>query len=82
MILSFLLNNRLARAIGVALMAVLAVLTFGKIERRKGVKAERQRQATAEAKAHSETIAKVLHETPSDDTADRLRERMRQRAKR
>lgn len=65
-----------------ALGAFGGIWGFGKIKKREGVKQERQRQATADVKAHSETIAKVLNETVSTDTTAALRERMRQRAKR
>ena len=61
---------------------VLGVLTFGAFKRREGAQAAKAKQAEAHAKAYRETIERVADEKPSNDTTDRLRERMRQRAER
>lgn len=80
--LTFLTNSRLARWIGAVVMGIVAFLTFGKIKRREGVVAERAREAVKDAKAKSDTIEKVLHETTSGDDASDIRKRMRDRARR
>ena len=80
--LTFLTNSRLARMIGTALAAVAAVLTFGAIKRREGVQTERAREAQRDAAEFAETIKDVSNEKPSDDPADVIRQRLRDRAKR
>lgn len=50
--------------------------------RRSGVKAQKAKQDAANAKAATEITERVLHETVSDDPADAVRRRMRERAKR
>ena len=77
---TLLTQNPIARAIAWAVMGALAILTFGKINHRKGVKAERARQDAADAKAREKTVKEVLNETVSDDPADDIRRRMRERA--
>lgn len=79
--IGLILQSRLARWIGAAVMAVLAVLSFGALKRREGVQAERAREAVKDAKAEVETIREVSRETISDDPAADIRSRMRDRAR-
>ena len=74
------LQSRIARMIGAAVMGALAVLSFGMVKRREGVAAERAKQAQRDAAAYTETVERVLDEKPSDDPADVIRQRMRDRA--
>jgi succinate dehydrogenase/fumarate reductase flavoprotein subunit len=78
---TFLTGNKIARTIGMAVMAVLGVLTFGAVKKREGAQAAKAKQAADAAKAKEKTIEDVLRETPSDDPVDDIRERMRKRAK-
>jgi succinate dehydrogenase/fumarate reductase flavoprotein subunit len=78
---SFLTGNKIARTIGLAVMAVLGVLTFGAVKKREGAQQAKAKQAVEAAKAKEKTIEDVLRETPSDDPVDDIRERMRKRAK-
>lgn len=61
---------------------VLGVIGFGAWQRRQGAQAAKADHIEAEAEAYRETIERVANEKPSNDTTDRLRERMCQRAKR
>jgi hypothetical protein len=47
----------------------------------KGGSAAKAKRAVKDAKAHQKTIEEVLHETPSDDPADDIRQRMSDRAR-
>ena len=76
------LKSRIVRWIGAAVMGALAVLTFGQIKRREGVQAERAKQAQRDAADFAETIREVTNETASDEPADAIRSRLRDRAKR
>ena len=44
-------GNRIARALGIAVMAVLGVLTFGAVKKREGAKDQKAKQDAANAKA-------------------------------
>ncbi len=66
--------------IAMGLTALLALWGKGKLDQRKGRKAEQAKQAEARAKANTETVKKVLHETASDDPAADIRRRLRERA--
>lgn len=59
--------------------AVLAAGWF--TAKRQGAKGQKAKQAAANAKAHQKTIEEVLRETPSDDPADAIRQRMSDRAR-
>jgi len=80
-IIGLLFNNKIARTIGMVVMAVLGVLTFGAVKKREGARDAKAKRAAQDAKAHQKTIEEVLRETPSDDPADDIRDRMRKRAK-
>ena len=73
-------GNRIARALGIAVMAVLGVLTFGAVKKREGAQDQKAKHDAANAKAHTETVERVLDETTSADPADDIRRRMRERA--
>ena len=77
---TILTTNKFARALGIAVMAVLGVLTFGAVKKREGAKDQKAKQDAANAKAHTETVERVLDETTSADPADDIRRRMRERA--
>jgi hypothetical protein len=71
-------QSRLARWIGAAVMGALAVLTFGAVKRREGVQAERAREAVRDAQANDEAHERMNHAdlgTGLDD--DARRERLR-----
>ncbi len=76
-------GNPIARALGIAIMAVLGVLTFGKIKRREGVKDERSRRDAADAKktikAHKERSDVEADVARGGDARDRLRSDWRKR---
>jgi len=80
-IINFITGSRIARTIGLAIMAVLGVLTFGAVKKREGVRDAKAKRAAQDAKAHQKTIEEVLRETPSDDLADAIRQRMSKRAR-
>ena len=48
---TILTTNKLARALGIAVMAVLGVLTFGAVKKREGAKDQKAKQDAANAKA-------------------------------
>ncbi len=48
---TILTTNKLARALGIAVMAVLGVLTFGAVKKREGAKDQKAKQDVANAKA-------------------------------
>ena len=77
---TILTTNKFARALGIAVMAVLGVLTFGAVKKREGAQDQKAKQDAANAKAHTETVERVLDETTSADPADAIRRRMRERA--
>ena len=77
---TILTTNKLARALGIAVMAILGVLTFGAVKKREGAKDQKAKHDAANAKAHTETVERVLDETTSADPADDIRRRMRERA--
>ena len=49
--------------------------------RRSGVRAQKAKTDAAQAKAREKTVKDVLDETASDDPADDIRRRMRDRAR-
>lgn len=79
-IIAFFTTTAIGRALAKIGAVVLAILTFGAWSRRQGRKAEQAKQAEARAKANTETVKKVLHETASDDPAADIRRRLRERA--
>lgn len=48
---TILTTNKLARALGIAVMAILGVLTFGAVKKREGAKDQKAKQDAANAKA-------------------------------
>jgi hypothetical protein len=79
-VIALILQSRIARWIGAAVMGALAVLSFGAIKRREGVQAERAKEAERDAADFAETIREVTNETASSEPADAIRQRMRDRA--
>ena len=75
-------GNPIARAVGAAFAGLVALWAYGVTKKREGAVAARSDAAAKAAKAKEKTIEEVLRETPSDDTADAIRDRMRKRAKR
>lgn len=53
-LLNFLIGNKIARTIGMVVMAVLGVLTFGAVKKREGARDAKAKQAAAQAKADRE----------------------------
>jgi hypothetical protein len=51
---TFLTGNRIARTIGLAVMAVLGVLGYGKLQERRGAQSAKAKQAEAKAKADAQ----------------------------
>jgi hypothetical protein len=80
-IIGLLTGNPIARFVAKLAGIALAVLTFGAWQRRQGAQGAKAKQAAAQAKAHQKTIEEVLRETPSDDSADAIRQRMSDRAR-
>lgn len=77
MIWATILQSRIARWIGAAVMGALAILTFGKIKRREGVKDERAKRDVADAKETIEAF-ETRNEVEADvsrggNARDRLR---------
>jgi hypothetical protein len=50
---TFLTGNKIARTIGMVVMAVLGVLTFGAVKKREGAQGQKAKQAEAQAKAEA-----------------------------
>ena len=48
---TILTTNKLARALGIAVMAILGVLTFGAVKKREGAQDQKAKQDAANAKA-------------------------------
>ena len=72
------LATRLGRIVAQIGAVVLAVLTFGAWQRRQGVKAERAKQATAQAKADQQAHERMNHaDTGAGATDDERIERLR-----
>jgi hypothetical protein len=63
---TFLTGNKIARTIGMVVMAVLGVLTFGAVKKREGAQGAKAKRDVADAK---ETIK--AHEV-RDDVEDRI----------
>lgn len=78
----WLIANPITRALAKLAALVLAVVTFGAWSRFKGAAAERDRQAEERAAARAQTVERVNAEELSEDPADFVRQRMRDRAKR
>jgi flagellar biosynthesis/type III secretory pathway M-ring protein FliF/YscJ len=73
-----LLQSRLARWIGAAVMGALAVLSFGALKRREGVQAERAKQAQRDAVADQEAHERMNDaDLGLDATDDERRQRLR-----
>lgn len=75
---SLLINNRIARFIGGALVAILGVLTFGAIKKREGAQAAKSAQQAKDAKAYVDTRKKidaVDRASSGDDARAKLRDR-------
>lgn len=49
-LLNFLIGNKLARTIGMVVMAVLGVLTFGAVKKREGIQQAKAKRDIADAK--------------------------------
>lgn len=62
---TILTTNKLARALGIAVMAVLGVLTFGAVKKREGARDQKAKTDAANAR---ETIK--AHEERTDVEAD------------
>lgn len=74
----FLQNSRLARWIGTALASVAAVLTFGAVKRREGVKDERAAEAQRDAQANEEAHDRINEaDTGAGLDDDQRRQRLR-----
>jgi tetrahydromethanopterin S-methyltransferase subunit G len=52
---TFLTGNKIARTIGMVVMAVLGVLTFGAVKKREGAQDAKAKQAVKDAKAYRKT---------------------------
>lgn len=65
-----------------AAAALAGLWGFGKVNRRKGAAEAEAKRKAQDAQAHTETVERVLNEKPSDDTADDIRRRLRDRADR
>jgi len=70
-IIAAITGNPIARALGIAIMAVLGVLTFGKIKRREGVK-EGRKEERAEAKQKDIEHAQDIRERVATDRPERV----------
>lgn len=62
------------------ILAALAFLGWGVAKRREGRKEERAAADARAARENAATVERVLDETPSNDPADVIRQRMRDRA--
>lgn len=82
MIWAAIINSRPVRFIGAALVALAGLLAWGAAKKREGAAEARSDAAAKDAADFAETIRKVTHETASDDPADAVRSRLRDRAKR
>lgn len=73
-------GNRIARTVGMIVMAVLGVLTFGAVKKREGAKAARSEAAVKAAKGYQKTTERMQNEDAAmgDDPAA-LREWLRKR---
>ena len=79
LIWNFLIGNKIARTIGMVVMAVLGVLTFGQLKRSQGAREAKakqaQQQAAADRKAHERINEADLGIGATDgERIDRLRE--------
>lgn len=74
---TILTTNKLARALGIAVMAVLGVLTFGAIKKREGANGERANQAESRAEAAqrgTEGAAKAVTELRKGKTPQEVKD--------
>lgn len=81
-IIGLLTGNPIARALAKAGVVILGVLTMRGLWKRDGRKEAESRHKQQAAEAKAKTIEEVIRETVSDDPADDIRKRMRERAKR
>jgi len=73
-------GNKVARAIGGALMAIAAVLTFGAIKKREGARTAKSDAAIKAAKDYQKTTERMQDaEAAMGDDPAVLRDRMRER---
>ena len=73
-------TSRVARAIWKPIAAIFGLLGWSYWQRRQGAQAAAAKRAAEDAAAYRDTIEKVTDETLSDDPADAIRRRMRDRA--
>lgn len=77
--IALILQSRIARMIGAAVMGALAILSFGLVKRREGVAAERAKQAQRDAQANEEAHARITEaDTGAGLSDDARRDRLRQ----
>ncbi len=77
---NFLIGNKLARTIGMAVMAVLGVMTFGAVKKREGAQSAKAKQAVRDAKAYRETNERMQDaDAAMGDDPAALREWLRKR---
>lgn len=75
-----LVANPIISALWKPVAFILGILTFGYLKKREGAAGANAKRAAADAKAREKTVKEVLNETVSDDPADDIRRRMRERA--
>jgi hypothetical protein len=64
-----------------ALGTLATIATAWLVGRKAGADGVKTKRAAQDAKAQAETVERVLHETASDDPADAIRQRLRDRAR-
>ena len=72
-------GNRIARALGIAVMAVLGVLTFGAVKKREGAQDQKAKHDAANAKADQQANERMNNAdtgagATDDERIDRLRD--------
>lgn len=74
--IGWLLSSRLARALGAAVAFIVAVVTFGAVQRKKGVQIEEAKRIREEAKKREQAdeAANDLRGAGRDELNKRLRE--------
>jgi len=75
-VLSWLINSRLGRAVGAAVAVLLAIVTFGASQRRKGAQKATER-VSRRANAAAEARERDRAEIDADDDAGAARDRVR-----
>lgn len=73
-------TSRVVQAVWKPVAFVLGLLGWGYLQKRKGEQEAAAKRAAEDAAAYRDTIEKVTDETLSDDPADAIRRRMRDRA--